>query len=699
MMNLRSIFLLLMCLSPVHLHAAGYLEYNESTKVPYAWDTGSAITCNRDQGTLGSLLESAVDTRIDNALSAWANATTSSPMSFSACSDVSTNITDANYTSFVDLTGATCPQSDFLVVYDQDGAIFQELFGSVVSDTSGILGFASPTRFSGNAITCGVIFLNGENTALTLDLVASVSTHEFGHMLNFTHTQIHEDQFQTATNATDSQYIPTMYFAVSPTGTEDSLASLELDDQFAFMGLYDSTALNAAGKITGTVTRRNGNGVLAVNVVCRDVADGDNNIVSFLSGQNLDGNGEFLCGGLPAGNYEVEIEAVKHSINTFDPFPPLIPSELYSGTSESFDPDIDALASSVQIPVTLGNTIADIDVILNENGRLQSGVPITSTLTSQLPTYGWFVSVPSGATKATFTLTGATPSIDLDLYVRKDSEFSIAANADSIYSYSGSSSSQQALFGSIEDGGNEQIVIDSTTNPKLSQGDYHILLARFGSTSNATFDLQVDLEGTATLVVSNQSRNAVQSNGQTLVSSGRILSRGDTFVVSGIEFEDQGDGSMTAVTQAYVYEDVDGNGSIGNSDRLIAQASQITPSTRVISFTGLSEEVADGEEMPILISYQVTASSSLGGYGLSGYLLLLMFLSLLCAGKKQHRVLMVCMVLMLAGSSLHCGKKSGGPYDPRVSSKNAVNASALGFGDTFTFDDGRVDNVRDFFRF
>ncbi|MCB0327252.1 MAG: hypothetical protein KDD52_06510 [Bdellovibrionales bacterium] len=707
MKKYRNIFIFLSTLFFISSsHAAGYLEYNESTKQPYAWDTSGALTCNRDQGGLGSVNNTAVNGYVDSALSSWANATASSPMSFSMCSttaqdiDAATsgsNLAASHYLNFVDFNAGSCVTPDFLYVYDEDGSIFQDLFGSVVSNTAGILGFASPLRFSGNEITCGVVFLNGAlfqmgadpDLSGTPETISSVATHELGHMLNFTHSQINSDIFSAAANAAQHQYVPTMYFAVSQT-TGDSQLSLELDDQYAFMKLYDSTALNAAGKISGSVTRRLGEGVLGVNVLCRDIANPDQNVVSYPSGQDLDGEGEFICGGLPAGSYEVEIEPIQHAINDFDPFPPLIPGEKYND-DESFDPDLDSLSASTPVTVSLGNTTSDIDVVINENGRLQSGPAVERSIVGQIPDYASFLSMPSGATKATISLVSQNLSADLDLYIKKGPEFSIASNVDSI--------PVQADYSATSTSGEEEIVIDGSSDPKIDADEFQILVVKFSPSGSVSYDLQVTLEGSASLIMPNYAKNKTASNGQKIVSTGSLIASGDSFVIEGISYVDEGKESLSGVTSAYLYEDVDNNGSYSATDRLIAQTTQISQTEKSIEFTGFREEVSDGDRMNILITYDVTSTAQIDWLSLS-CLLFLGFVSLLL--KKytpMRRYFLMSITLAFCSTMLSCSKGGDQDYDPRVLDKASVDARALGFGNDFTVQDGRVENVKDFFRF
>ena len=135
--------------------AAGPLDLC-GPNVPFLWPNGGTnIPFNPDQGDLGILDAADAVARVEEAFQAWEDV----PTSTVSYANAGLLPVDVDETNFFDFFFTRCRDDLSPIVFDDDGAIFEFLFGP----DSGVLGFAGPDVEDPATcqITEGAAFLNG----------------------------------------------------------------------------------------------------------------------------------------------------------------------------------------------------------------------------------------------------------------------------------------------------------------------------------------------------------------------------------------------------------------------------------------------------------------------------------------------------------------------------------------------------------
>ena len=327
-----------------------------------------------------------------NALFGPWEAIATATITFAQAGTTGVDVDATNFGAFLGpFGGITTPLGQNVIVFDEDGSIFDMLFG--VGTT--VLGFASPTFLSdgvttvptgatvppGSKVIEGLVFLNGKfidgiddpangNREVSQARFDAVFIHEFGHFAGLDHTQIHGlHPPPESDRASLTLPVETMF----PFIVDDRQRTLERDDVVALSALYPTPDFSAStGKITGQVLTSEGTPLSGINVIARNIAD-DSDAVSFVSGATLIPAGAFILHGLtPGAQYRVEVQEVDafHTAGSrVGPFsPPVImpgPPEFYNGAAESADPQVDDPTVFEPITATAGVTEANIDLVLN----------------------------------------------------------------------------------------------------------------------------------------------------------------------------------------------------------------------------------------------------------------------------------------------------------------------------------------------
>lgn len=370
---------LLLCLA-VPSFAAGPLE-NCNPGQPFLWPAGGTnIPFNPDQGALGPLTNAQAVTLVSNAFQQWGDIPTAST-TYLQGAHLPEDVDETNFGPYLE---PAAPDGLSAIVFDEDGAIFDILFGP----GSGVLGFATPEWV--NTATCeileGLSFINGGAfTGPTAEQEAlDILVHEFGHYQNLAHTVVN-GQIAIGDNSgpTPNDTFPigslvglieTMYpFYFGP---DAGTSTPHKDDIASLSTLYpDASFAATTGKITGTIFAPNGTTPLTgVNVIARNVAnpfvDAVSSISSDFTNNYTPGNplvGVHTLRGLtPGAQYAIYVdEILAGGFSTPPLFPLPGPEEFYNGPGESSNGGTDNPTASTPVSVLPGATVSGINIIFN----------------------------------------------------------------------------------------------------------------------------------------------------------------------------------------------------------------------------------------------------------------------------------------------------------------------------------------------
>jgi len=309
----------------------------------------------------------------------------------------------------------------FWVTYDTDGQILEDWFG--VSKYS-VLGIAFPEIATEDGeILEATALMNGFAVNVddtNGDRIAGVFTHEFGHAINLSHAQangsiayesfIGREQWAGVPNCSNVeplhsyQYIPylkwypdanpidpslteTMYpFIDTYSNIAHEMSTIEnKDDEVAISNLYPTPEyLSQTGTIRGKVLLKDGKTEYpGLVITARNIENPLEDVVMVQSGDQTQGNigidGSYVIRGLtPGAEYYLYISQINNGGYPTRPSP--IPGEAeYWNAGESNDPLIDSSCMFDTVSVAAGETVEDIDFVLNGHNDGVQFTPIVSS--------------------------------------------------------------------------------------------------------------------------------------------------------------------------------------------------------------------------------------------------------------------------------------------------------------------------------
>lgn len=424
---IRTLLLALAVAGPV-AQAAGPLYLTDSNPPrPLAWDTakgpipvwtdgGGAFTYDFDGVTPFITIERANEIT-QFAFDQWGNVPTATFKAKIAG-------TIKGKTGIADVTGANAAQFyeqengyGFWVLYDTNGDILEDYFGV---PKWAVLGIAFPEWTDENGrITEATALLNGwyvDAADTDGNRVAGVFTHEFGHAINLSHSQVNgplvyssypfdgsrrypgvpgcvdpvyrSDWYDDTVNRADPAIIETMYPFIDTFGDvgKEQSTITHPDDVAAISNLYPTPAyLTGRGSISGVLRLKDGRTQFSgINVIARNVRNPLFDAVSAMTGDQTQGrlgpDGRFTIRNLtPGQDYLVYIEEIADG--GYPTTPQMLVSQgEYWNAAESSNPASDRPCDATPIRAQAGVTkTADITF----NGYAQ-GVQFTPIVNAYL---------------------------------------------------------------------------------------------------------------------------------------------------------------------------------------------------------------------------------------------------------------------------------------------------------------------------
>ncbi len=358
------------------------------------------------------------------------------------------DVTSANVADFIGVENGP----GFWVIYDTDGSIMEDFFGV---DRNSVLGISSPefgdgqghiieswTVMNGWAVDAGdtgadaggdpdVIFHDSFEPLQPAKRFAGVFTHEIGHAINLSHSQVNGSMVYDSypgmehqpgikgcvaplysynawgvdpDDIADPSSIETMYPFIDSSGTggEQQASVNASDDITGISNLYPTAAyLAGKGSISGTLYLKDGTTPYAgINVIARNVANPLLDAVSDMSGSASQGllgpDGHFRINGLEAGaSYVLYIEEIM--AGGYPTTPQAMASEgEYWNTAESSNPATDGACLQTPIAITAGGN-QQANIIYNGFDDGVSFTPVVYAYLTSLSTHGTRAGGTAGA--------------------------------------------------------------------------------------------------------------------------------------------------------------------------------------------------------------------------------------------------------------------------------------------------------------
>lgn len=377
-----------------------YLSSDSGELRPLVWDTsngpipvyvdgGGAFTYDFD-GTTPFLTIERANEITAFAFNQWSSVPTST---FKA--EIAGTIADQ--AGIADVTGANATELysvengyGFWVLYDTEGSILEEYFGV---PRNAVLGIAFPEWADGQGrIIEATAVMNGwavHEDDTEGNRIAGVFTHEFGHAINLSHSQVngpmvyqsytyapyqpgikgcvapvHRYDYPDGLGATpaDPSTLETMFPFIDNWGDAAAEQSTidHADDIAAISNLYPTVDYaSSRGSISGVLHLKDGSTEYSgINIIARNVNDLMGDAVSAMSGDQTQGllgpDGRFTINNLtPGQQYVVHIEEI--TSGGYPTAPQMMMSQgEYWNAAEGHDPAVDAACDATPILAEAG---------------------------------------------------------------------------------------------------------------------------------------------------------------------------------------------------------------------------------------------------------------------------------------------------------------------------------------------------------